>query len=97
MKFSNLMNNLKLDTPSKFKVGQNLRLEIHVQKAIPFLILDEFQQMRAQNFQGGELPNVGYTGMCHRPGSIFHFQKPRTSPKFWSFTPEQAPLFGVLL
>ena len=31
---------------------------------------------------GEELPYVGYTGMCHRPGSIFHFQKFRTGPKF---------------
>ena len=30
---------------------------------------------------GGEgLPNVGYTGMCHQPGSICHFQKSRTGP-----------------
>ena len=26
---------------------------------------------------GGELRNVGYTGMCHPPGSIFHFQNSR--------------------
>ena len=31
---------------------------------------------------GRGLPYVGYTGMCHRPGSIFHFQKSRTGPKF---------------
>ena len=30
----------------------------------------------------GDLPNVGYMGMCHRPGSIFHFQKSRTGPEF---------------
>ena len=30
----------------------------------------------------GELPYVGYTGIYHRPGSIFHFQKSRTGPKF---------------
>ena len=35
--------------------------------------------------QGGELPNVGYTGMCHQPGSIFHLQKSRTGPKFLKF------------
>ena len=46
---------------------------------------------------GGELPYVGYTGKCHRPGSIFHFQKSRTGPKFWGFTPEQAQPFDVLL
>ena len=46
---------------------------------------------------GGGLPYVGYTGMCHRPGSIFHFQKSRTGPKFWSFTSEQALPFEVLL
>ena len=28
------------------------------------------------------LPNVGYTGMCHRPGSIFHFRKSRADPDF---------------
>ena len=27
-------------------------------------------------------PYVGYTGMCHQPGSIFHFQKSRTGPNF---------------
>ena len=43
----------------------------------------------------GGLPYVGYTGMCHRPGSIFHFQKSRTGHKFWGFTPEQALLFEV--
>ena len=46
---------------------------------------------------GGGLPYVGYMGMCHRPGSIFHFQKSRTGPKFWGFTPEQALLFDILL
>ena len=56
----------------------------------------------------GGLPYVGYTGMCHRPESIFHFQKiqnrpqilkfySRTGPTFWSFTPEQALPFEVLL
>ena len=46
---------------------------------------------------GGVLPNVGYTGMCHRPGSIFHFQKSRTGPKFRSVTPEQVLLFEVFI
>ena len=56
--------------------------------------------------RGGELPNVGYTGMCHRPGSIFHLQKSRTGSKvlkfysrigpiFWSFTPEQDPFLTI--
>ena len=55
---------------------------------------------------GGGLPNVGYTGMCHRPGSIFHLQKSRTGPKFlkfysrtgptfWSFTPEKDPFLTI--
>ena len=47
--------------------------------------------------RGGELPYVRYTGMCHRPGSSFHFQKSRTGPKFLNFTPEQALLFEGLL
>ena len=46
---------------------------------------------------GGELSNVGYTGMCHRPGSILHFQKSRAGPGFWSFTPEQVLITNVLL
>ena len=45
----------------------------------------------------GELPYVGYMGICHRPGSIFRFQKSRTSPEFWTFFPEQALIFKVLL
>ena len=87
MKFSNLMNNLKLDTPSKFKVGQNLRLEIHVQKAIPFSILDEFQQMRAQNFQGGGNFLMLGIRVCATDQGRF----------FTSKNPEQAPNFEVLL
>ena len=31
---------------------------------------------------GGQLPNVGYMGMCHQPGLIFHFQTSRTGPEF---------------
>ena len=55
---------------------------------------------------GGELPDVGYMGMCHWPGSIFDLQKSRTGPKFlkfysrtgpnfWSFTPEQDPFLTI--
>ena len=57
----------------------------------------------------GELPDVGYMGMCHRPasaGSIFHLQKSRTGPTFlkfysrtgptvWSSTPEQDPFLTI--
>ena len=41
-----------------------------------------FRNRESAPGEGGGLPNVGYTGMCHRPGSIFHFQKSRTGPKF---------------
>ena len=46
---------------------------------------------------GEELPNVGYMGMCHLPGSIFHFQKSRTGSKFLNYFQEQAIIFKVLL
>ena len=36
----------------------------------------------SQGRGGGGLPNVGYTGMCHRPGLIFHFQNPEQAPNF---------------
>ena len=41
----------------------------------------------------GELPNVGYTGMCQQPGSIFHLQKSRTGPKFLKFYSRTGPTF----
>ena len=51
------------------------------------------------------LPDVGYTGMCHRQGSTFHFQKSRTGvtfeifsrtgPDFYNFTPEQDPFLTI--
>ena len=44
------------------------------------------QELRGIIIPEGGLPYVGYKGMCHRPGSIFHFQKS-----------EQAPNFEVLL
>ena len=43
--------------------------------------------------RGGGLPNVGYTGMCHRQGSIFHLQKSRTGAKFWNFYSRTGPAF----
>ena len=46
---------------------------------------------------GGNFLMSSIPGMYHRPGLIFHFQKSRTGPKFWSFTPEQALPFEVLL
>ena len=42
---------------------------------------------------GGEFPNVGYMGMCHRLGSIFHLQKSRTGPKFLKFYSRTGPTF----
>ena len=42
---------------------------------------------------GGELPDIGYTGMCHRPGLIFHHQKSKTSPKFFKFYSRTGPTF----
>ena len=41
----------------------------------------------------GGLPNVGYTGMSHRPGSIFHLQKSRIGPKFLKFYSRAGPTF----
>ena len=66
-------------------------------------------RLRVCSIPGGDflmpgLPNAGYTGMCHRPGSIFHFQKSRTGlfglfsrtgPDFQSFTPEQDRLLKI--
>ena len=43
-----------------------------------------------------ELPNVRYTGMCHRPGLFFTFKNPEQAPNFELF-PEQALIFKVLL
>ena len=45
-----------------------------------------------ENARGG-LPDVGYTGMCHQPGSIFHLQKSRTGPKFLKFYSRTGPTF----
>ena len=76
-------------------------------------IFSQSERLHFQNFPGehapgpwGELPNVLYTGMCHRPGSIFHLEISRTGPKFlkfysrtgptfWSFTPEQDPFLTI--
>ena len=42
----------------------------------------------------GQLSNVRYTGMCHRPGSIFQLQKSRTGPKFLKFYSRTGPTFS---
>ena len=41
----------------------------------------------------GGLPNVRYTGMCHRPGSIFHLQKSRTGPQIFEVLLQNRPYF----
>ena len=45
---------------------------------------------------GGRLPNVRYTGMCHRPWSIFHFQKSRTGPQVLRFYSRTGSFFDNL-
>ena len=50
-------------------------------------------QRFGQNPGGEGLPYVGDTDMCHRPRSIFQFQKSRTGPEFWTFFPEQDPFW----
>ena len=57
---------------------------------VPFFELFVRSRSRFSNFSstlglGGGLTNVGYTSMCHRPGSIFHFQKSRTGPQILNF------------
>ena len=55
---------------------------------VPFFELFVHSRSRFSNFSStlglgeGELTNVGYTGMCHRPGSIFHIQN---RPQIFNF------------
>ena len=50
-KFINFMNSFveKVDTSKNSKLAKNFQLKIYVQKAISLSILDEFQQVRADN------------------------------------------------
>ena len=47
-------------------------------------------------FLGEGLPNVRYTGVCHRPGSIFTSRNPEQAPNFQVFS-RTALIFKVLL
>ena len=57
-----------------------LEKEYFPRSLFPFCTNKSYYLVKTSRFS-----NVGYTGMCHRPGSIFHFQKSRTGPDFGTF------------
>ena len=69
----------KLMVYEKFLTSENIMIHF-----LPFIQI-ELQHSLYIPGGGGGLPNVEYMGMCHRSGSMFHFQNSRTCSEFSTF------------
>ena len=78
-----LASNLSIGNKSCFSGCFIEFLEFSRRTFVEHTVDEEFNRHdKCRDSGGGGLPNVKFTGMCHRLGSIFHFRKSRTGPEF---------------